>query len=179
MATRPVRERAKAIVKFRRTLAKAERSEAARKQFLRREAARDKKRRAGVDQLGRTQPPTPIEEPNGYVARELASAQDRTEIARRSDRQRLHSAFWHEIGPSPTCGPGETEIARAFVRKIDGAMDRGGWTRSEQAHLSRLRKTWLKRANGDDARFMIVGTAKGKVSPGDKLRIDAWKDGLR
>lgn len=80
------------------------------------------------------------------------------------------ATYWTELGDPPHCEPGDQARARLFYRKIQRAIEQGGWSRSEHAALHVLSRRWFARAAGTDARFMEVGTAGAGRLPRDTER---------
>lgn len=89
--------------------------------------------------------------------------------ARHSDLRDQHwsrtpyrSAYHALLGPRPSA-PGDFEGARQYLARINAALDRGGWTKTERNRLYELRVTWERRARGQDARFRRVGLRPGRL----------------
>ncbi len=81
-------------------------------------------------------------------------------------------AAWREYaGDSPYCGPADHERAKAYVRRLDGAVAQGGWDHNEREHLYRERDKWRRRAEGEDARFELAGTKPGQLSMVDEMKV--------
>lgn len=78
---------------------------------------------------------------------------------------RRPSAYHDILGDSPVCEAGDRAAARAYLDKIDRAIEIGGWSAGERARLYRMRDKWAKRAEGRDPRFNVVGTRAGRLSP--------------
>jgi hypothetical protein len=60
------------------------------------------------------------------------------------------------------------DAARAYHDGVvalltDGPRD--GWTKADMASLYRLERRWRRRADGDDARWLLVGSKPGRLSP--------------
>ena len=92
----------------------------------------------------------------------VAESGDREE--RRARGGRWSAAYWPMLGGgAPLCSPGDTTSAKAFLLKLESAIDRGGWTRNEWAHLHELHRVWSARAYGDDPRFNLVGNRAGRL----------------
>jgi hypothetical protein len=89
---------------------------------------------------------------------------DQQEEAARPFLAPLQSAYRVLLGTTPSCRPGDVRMAARFVRRIEDAQAVGGWTRSEQARLSRLKQLWLRRAKGVDSRFMVAGNRAGRLT---------------
>lgn len=85
------------------------------------------------------------------------------------------AAFWRQLGPAPHCQPGDTATAMVFYRKVQRALDAGGWTHRERAALLDLAAKWGPRALGTDPRFMIVGTLPGRLPAALEAKIRALK----
>jgi hypothetical protein len=74
------------------------------------------------------------------------------------------AAYWPMLGgTAPVCGPGDHSSARAFLLRLEAAIDRGGWTRNEWRNLHKLYYVWSRRANGEDPRFEHVGVRAGRL----------------
>ena len=81
------------------------------------------------------------------------------------------AAYWPLLGgSSPACRPRDRDTAKAFLLRIEAAIERGGWTRNEWRNLHQLHERWSARAHGLDPRFEEVGTAPGRLDR-DK---EAW-----
>ncbi len=90
--------------------------------------------------------------------RELSDLETTLSHRIKTGGQRGKAAYWSTIGKPPECAPGDTTSALIFYRRVLHAIEAGGWSRSECAALHVLAKRWLKRAQGKDARFQLVGT---------------------
>ena len=75
----------------------------------------------------------------------------------------LRSAYSTIIGDAPKCDRADHVAAREYLRRIELAIDQGGWKGSERTRLYRMRKTWKARAEGKDPRFEIAGTRPGRL----------------
>jgi hypothetical protein len=80
------------------------------------------------------------------------------------------AAYWAVLGVSPVCGPGDRRAAAAFLARIEQALERGGWTKTEWRNLQGLYETWSRRAAGMDPRFELAGVRAGRL-PRD---AEAW-----
>lgn len=77
---------------------------------------------------------------------------------------RRTARYWPMLGgQAPRCAPGDFRAAAAFVRLIEAAIDRGGWTLAESRNLRKLYDVWSARANGTDPRFDAVGNGAGRL----------------
>jgi len=76
---------------------------------------------------------------------------------------RRKASFWHEIGPAPLCRPADFDTAKLFLRRVLEMLDRGGWPKVEYITLRRLAVKWGRRARGEDFRFVLAGTAPGRL----------------
>ena len=65
------------------------------------------------------------------------------------------SAYYAIIGPPPECGPGDRELALAYLHKIELAIVQGGWTHAEKIRLKKLRTRWERRAFGRDRNRIV------------------------
>jgi hypothetical protein len=114
-----------------------------------------------------------------------------TEAADRADREaspghRLHrlglapapagpyyrSAYLGIVGENPECLPGDLTTAREVLQRIEIAIGRGGWTRNEWRRLHRMHAKWKARADGTDARFMVMGNRPGPIPSQDRALIE-------
>lgn len=98
--------------------------------------------------------------------RDHGSSEDReylrgNELSDREEREAygrdLPAAYRYLIGPTPKCLPSDRITARSYLTKIEHAIEVGGWTRSEWRRLHGLKNKWKARANGQDARFNLIG----------------------
>jgi len=83
------------------------------------------------------------------------------ELSDREEREArggvLPAAYRYILGPTPKCLPSDRLAAKIYLGKIQQAIDMGGWTRSENKRLQKMRHKWKKRAGGNDPRFNILG----------------------
>lgn len=98
--------------------------------------------------------------------------------AERADRhereqhgRNLPAAYRHLIGLTPQCKAGDRVTARAYLTRIEAAIEHGGWTRSEWRRLYKLRDKWQARATGRDPRYDEIGNASGGVRSDVQARI--------
>lgn len=87
--------------------------------------------------------------------------------------KRWKATFRGMTGNAPECAPGDRQTARQYARKIQAAIRQGGWSPSEWGSLSRAEKVWLRRANGLDPRFEVVGTRPGRLTFEQRERVRA------
>ena len=87
--------------------------------------------------------------------------------------KRWRATFRGITGDAPVCGPGDRETARQYAIKVQTAIRQGGWSPSEWGSLSRAEKVWLRRANGLDPRFEVVGTRPGRLPFEQRERVRA------
>lgn len=80
-------------------------------------------------------------------------------------------AYRDIIGTQPDCAPGDTKAAGQYLQRIEQAIAKGGWTRTDRSLLYRLRDKWRKRAEGNDPRFNVVGTRPGRLAAEQEMRI--------
>ena len=106
--------------------------------------------------------PPDEEQPEDRPVRPLPAV-DRSEIEERAAGRRYRHAYYTIVGDPPQLAPGDREGARAFLRRIEEAIERGGWTRWEWARLYRMRQRWRDRAEGRDPRFELAGTKPGRL----------------
>ncbi len=72
---------------------------------------------------------------------------------------------WRTLtGPAPITDTGNVFVARAYLIKVEAAIERGGWSSSEAVGLYKERDRWKARANGTDARYSIVGNRQGGLT---------------
>lgn len=88
----------------------------------------------------------------------------------------FRSGYRHILGgDSPWCAPGDREKAAQFLARIEAAQARGGWSGAERTRLSRLHAKWAKRASGQDARFMVMGTRAGRMADHEQREMQRWQ----
>jgi len=93
--------------------------------------------------------------------RDASDAESRLAV-RLQRHQPGRATYWSLLGAPPRCGPGD-KAAAIFLRKVERAIERGGWTTNERAALHMLAKRWGRRARGEDARYNLVGTVSGRL----------------
>lgn len=71
-----------------------------------------------------------------------------------------------EVGETPTLQGGDHEGARSYLTLIEGLIERGGWTKSENAGLHKLKRKWKLRAEGWDPVFEVMGNPQGEKGKG-------------
>jgi hypothetical protein len=99
---------------------------------------------------------------DGFPGRDAADAEAR--LALRLQRHKPGKAtYWSVIGDPPKCGPGDRAAAAIFLRRVQRAIEQGGWTTNERAALHMLEKRWGARARGTDGRFNVVGNVSGRL----------------
>jgi hypothetical protein len=108
---------------------------------------------------------------------ETASRLDRY-AARVATHAPGRAAYWAITGPAPDCEPGDVQTAMLFYRKVLTAIEQGGWTHSERAALYDLERKWGLRARGEDPRFMIAGTATGRLPRAMEAQINEARDAM-
>ena len=81
------------------------------------------------------------------------------------------AAYVATLGETPTIQGGNREEARRYLRQVEEIIDRGGWTKSEQGRLYRMREKWQRRADGGDAVFNVVGNRKGGWTDTERAEI--------
>jgi hypothetical protein len=147
----PIRQHAQALLGLRRT--------------LREETAREAKRRRQRQQDARARSAARGPRWRGTAYQERAGQEGL--IARLglplAPVRRAKASFWHELGPPPECRPGEFDKAKIFERRVMELLDRGGWPKVEYITLRKLAVKWGRRARGEDFRFVIAGTAAGRL----------------
>jgi hypothetical protein len=87
----------------------------------------------------------------------------------------LSAAYRHLIGPAPHLLPSDRAGARAYLERIQLAVDTGGWTRSEWMRLRRLKAKWTARAAGGDARFDEAGNRQGGLTEVETANVKHGK----
>jgi hypothetical protein len=92
---------------------------------------------------------------------------------------RPRSTYVDLIGESPECKPGDREAAKAYLERIERAIEHGGWSSGERTRLYRKRDLWALRAKGLDARFQIAGTKAGRLDPKTEQEVEALGRRLR
>lgn len=74
-------------------------------------------------------------------------------------------------GDMPICAPDDRGTAFRLLQEIDAAIGRGGWSSNERGRLARLRRIWLARSRGEDARYMIAGNRPGRLRTDELRRV--------
>lgn len=107
-----------------------------------------------------------------------AREDDKKEIAAHGGKFR--SGYRHIVGDAPMCGPRDLLAAKAFLAKIERALDEAtfseseggyGLSKTERNRLKRMQEQWGRRARGDDPRFNVVGNRGGRVDADDENRM--------
>lgn len=104
--------------------------------------------------------------PRPYVERGEAHVTVPGRGAETSDRlereagRSLKSAYAHIVALPSIVAPGDLATASAILRRIEGCLDRGGWTGGEGARLRAMRDAWERRAHGRDIGFKLRGWRK-------------------
>lgn len=91
------------------------------------------------------------------------------DVADREEREArglkcLKYSWRTETGPTPQVHRGDIEAAKIYLRKLEIAIDKGGWSSSEALGLYNARKVWSARAKGNDPRYAEVGNRKGGLT---------------
>lgn len=106
----------------------------------------------------------------GYAPRDYGEMEDRAMRAAYPGLQ-LRSAYSQFIGTTPTLRPDDRTGAWVMVRKIDQALEHGGWTKNENHRLHQMREKWMERAHGQDVRFQICGNKGGAMTPEQREKV--------
>jgi ATP-dependent Clp protease ATP-binding subunit ClpA len=96
------------------------------------------------------------------LGRELADLEERATAAVRG-LPALRGTYWATIGRPPICKPDDREAAAVYHRSIVEALEQSRWTHSERTALHNLEKLWRRRMLGQEARFLCVGTRRGRL----------------
>lgn len=93
----------------------------------------------------------------------------RIDVADREEREslgvdRLKYSWRTMTGPAPTVDNGDRVAARAYLIRLEAAIDQGGWSSSEASGLYLARKIWSARASGRDPRYDVVGNRQGALT---------------
>jgi hypothetical protein len=97
----------------------------------------------------------------GGKKRATLEASERDE--RKTARRRLRSAYLNIIGENPDIRVGHSISALAMLARIAEAWkQRHLFTVAEVNRLRLLRHKWRKRAAGEDARYNLKGTRRGR-----------------
>lgn len=89
----------------------------------------------------------------------------------------LRAAFYQYLPDAPTGAHISHDAARVYADRIQQVLDRDEWTKDERNRLKVLKKRWVKRASGHDARFEAMGVQGGvnekyrKKTPDDRLKV--------
>lgn len=125
--------------------------------------------------MGRLQHAEPHWGDHGSIQREEDDYLRGPERADREEREAygrpLPAAYRHLLGPAPSLSAGDTTGARAYLSRIEQAVEHGGWTRSEWRRLRSLRSKWKARVSGEDARFKEVGNRRGGLTPCETANV--------
>lgn len=90
----------------------------------------------------------------------------------------LRAAFYEYLGPAPMGRYVSREDARRYADQIRDVMDLAHpdgeiqWTRYEKNRLRALWLKWMRRAQGQDHRFNVMGVQGGAPTP--PKRIAPW-----
>lgn len=88
---------------------------------------------------------------------------------------RWRAAYSSLIGDPPLLSPGDHDGAREYLSRIESAIERGGWTKSERGALQRMRVKWSRRERGEDAYFEVIGNRAGRISREDYKLVQALR----
>lgn len=84
-----------------------------------------------------------------------------------------------ELEESPICLGGDHLAAKAYVWKLEKAIDQTGWSRGQRARIQQLLSKWRLRAQGWDGQFERYGTFGRKPgSPPPKpvdVVLERWR----
>lgn len=112
----------------------------------------------------------------GYLGHERANeAHDRVQRTAYPGQVAPRAAYSYIIGDPVELGPADYAGAREILRRIEIAMDKGGWTRNEWRRLRSMYDKWKKRAEGKDERFNVAGNKQGAIPKRDSRHIQAVK----
>lgn len=101
---------------------------------------------------------------------------DREERKEANRRQQALAPRWlDELGPAPVLKPGDHDGARARFMKIAQLIARGGWTIDERNRLKRMKRKWLKKAEGKDMWFEANGNPATHTGANIKYGHEGWK----
>lgn len=84
----------------------------------------------------------------------------------------LSSSYRLALG-DPPAQAGDIEGARSYLNKIQSILDGDGLTPTERRRLRRMVTRWQRRGNGEDLRWLVMGTKPGR--PKTWRRVDAAK----
>lgn len=88
---------------------------------------------------------------------------------------KLRSAYLSIVGENPDLLPGDTQGAAEVLARIEAAIAKGGWTRSEWRRLHSMRWKWKHRADGTDPRFMVVGNRQTGLTTEQRNLIEVQR----
>lgn len=102
------------------------------------------------------------------------------DVADREEREargikRLKYTWRTEVGPAPKVKFGDKITAAAYLRKIEAAIEKGGWNTSEATGLYLARKVWSARAKGTDPRYAEVGNKSSGLTKQETASIEMRK----
>lgn len=126
-----------------------------------------------------TNPLAPIEQRGkgkdwGYSPRDYGESEDAA-TRRAWPGVRLRSTYLQITGGTPELRPDDRAGAWVMVRRIDAALEKGGWTKNENRRLHGMREKWLARANGQDLRFRVMGNKSGGMNEGEREKFAILK----
>jgi hypothetical protein len=105
----------------------------------------------------RPRPPGEHAEPVRYYVTESERSYRRTH----QGLPKLKPAYAHLIN---LANPGSGRMhARRMVLEIERLLDHAGWSDSEAQMLYEARDKWRRRQDGLDARYLLVGTRRGRL----------------
>lgn len=133
--------------------------------------------RAAQAQEAATRPRRPAGRPQSPDRRTPLRAR---EIQEREERAHSYvpqrPAFAHLINLGE---PGRgVPHARLMVDRIVALTDRGGWTTSERTMLYMARTRWQRRVEGKDARYLVVGNKRGRLTAAQQQQVKALADAM-
>jgi hypothetical protein len=81
------------------------------------------------------------------------------------------------IGTPPPTAAGDLSGAHEYVRRIEQALSTDELNTLERRALYKQRAKWRRRADGDDTRWMVMGTRGGRVAkPADEGPVYTGED---
>lgn len=77
------------------------------------------------------------------------------------------------LPPSPICLPREHAKAGAYVREIEEALQRAGWSSGQRGRLRAQLRLWTYRAEGRDPQFEKYGSFGRRPGTAPPTSVDA------
>lgn len=97
------------------------------------------------------------------------------EYRRAHPGETLRSAYLPIVGETPKLRPGDVAGAQTQLDKINQAIARGHWTRSEWRRLHEMRVKYELRVANRDPRYRVVGNRQGGLTKEERKLVAHYK----